>query len=96
MTAKEKAIELVERFKYFVHGYIGSSFLTNDEYPERILTKAKKISIIAVDEILNSSPRFPNEADWDDCGGTHQYYYEEERKQAELYWQNVKNEIELL
>lgn len=30
---KEKATELVEKYKDYVHGYVGSSMLTNTEYP---------------------------------------------------------------
>ena len=53
MNAKEKSQELVDKFKDYVHGYIGSSMLTNHEYLEQILAQAKNVSIIAVDEILN-------------------------------------------
>jgi hypothetical protein len=52
MSEKEKAQELVDKFKDFVHGYIGSSMLTNTEYPERILSQAKKVATMVVDEIL--------------------------------------------
>ena len=54
MNTKEKAQELVDKFKDYVHGYVGSSMLTNHEYPEQILAQAKKASIIAVDEILKN------------------------------------------
>ena len=54
MNTKEKAQELVEKFKDYVHGYVGSSMLTNHEYPEQILAQAKRVSIIAVDEILKN------------------------------------------
>ena len=52
MTPKEKAAALVEKYKEYVHGYAGSSMLTNHEYPEQILSQAKKAALIAVDEIL--------------------------------------------
>ena len=52
MTPKEKANELVEKYKPYVHGYVGSSMLTNYEYPEQILSQAKKAALIAVNEIL--------------------------------------------
>lgn len=52
MTPKEKAQELVDKFKDYVHGYVGSSMLTNHEYPEQILAQAKKVAKIAVNEIL--------------------------------------------
>ena len=52
MTPNEKAVELVEKYKDYVHGYVGSSMLTNYEYPEQILLQAKKVAVITVDEIL--------------------------------------------
>lgn len=52
MTPKEKANELVVKYKDFVHGYVGSSMLTNDEYPEQILSQAKKVAIISANEVI--------------------------------------------
>jgi len=89
MTAKEKAQELVEKFKEYVHGYIGSSMLTNHEYPEQILSQAKKVSIIVVDEIIKSNPTIPVNSN----------YYEifsDRVDDAILYWIEVKSEIEKL
>ena len=54
MKAKEKAIELVNKYKPMVNGYVGSSMLTNTEYPETILKNAKQCALIAVDEILEA------------------------------------------
>jgi len=51
-TPKEKAEELVEKFKEYVHGYVGSSMLTNYEYPEQILSQAKRVAILTVEEII--------------------------------------------
>lgn len=81
MTPKEKANQLVEKYKDYVHGYVGSSMLTNHEYPEQILSQAKKAATIAVDEIFNVYKKlsedddimFPNEIN---------------------YWEAVKAEIE--
>lgn len=53
MEAKNKAIELVEKFKKHVNGYVGSSMLSNTEYPETILSNAKQCALICVDEILD-------------------------------------------
>ena len=53
MKPKEKAEELVDKYKPFVYPYVGSSYLTGDEYPEQILNYAKQCALIAVDEILN-------------------------------------------
>lgn len=35
-------MKLVEKFKPLVNGYVGSSMLTNTEYPETILENAEK------------------------------------------------------
>ena len=53
MLPKEKAQELVSKFKDYVHGYVGSSMLTNYEYPEQILSQAKKVAMIVADEMLH-------------------------------------------
>jgi hypothetical protein len=53
MKPKEKAEELVNKYKPYVYPYVGSSYLTGDEYPEQILSYAKKCASIAVDEILS-------------------------------------------
>jgi hypothetical protein len=83
MTPKEKANELVYKFDDTME------FST----PQRF---ARKCALIAVDEILRSEPRSPSDIDWDDVGGTHQYYYEAQREEADKYWQEVKKEIEKL
>lgn len=57
---------------------------------------AKQCALIAVDEILNAEPRCPSDVDWDDVGGTHQYYYEAQREESKKFWQEVKQEIENL
>jgi hypothetical protein len=54
MDAREKAKELVEEYKPIVNGYVGSSMLTNTEYPETILRNAKQCALIAAEEIINS------------------------------------------
>ena len=89
MTPKEKAQELVERFSE--HSYVFHTLDTTTS-----MTSAKQCALIAVDEIMKSEPRYPSDVDWDDCGGTHQYYYEAQREDAEKYWQEVKQEIEKL
>jgi hypothetical protein len=87
MTPKEKATELVEKFKDYVHGYVGSSMLTNEEYPDQILSQAKKVAIIVVDEILQEISH-GRKLDWIN-----------ERKEGQeyiVYWKEVKKEIPLL
>lgn len=56
MDPKKKAIELVEKYKPYVHGYVGSSMLSNYEYPEQILKQAKKVAIISVKQIRSIVP----------------------------------------
>jgi hypothetical protein len=87
MTPKEQAKELFEEFRELI-----LSFLT-DNMKDR---NAKNCASKAVDEIIKSEPRSPSNVDWDDVGGTHQYYYEAQREEALIYWQEVKREIEKL
>ena len=84
MTPKEKAVELVDNYVMLV----GSDW--------NGLAKARKCAIIAVDEIIKASPRYQPNVDWNDVGATHQYYYEAKIEKAEKFWQQVKEEIQLL
>ncbi len=86
MTPKEKAKELVNS--------IYEILLKNDHLQS--YDASKQCALIAVDEIIKSEPRCPNDVDWDDVGGTHQYYYEAQREDADKYWKEVKQEIEKL
>ncbi len=85
MSEKEKAHELVEKFKDFVHGYVGSSMLTNTEYPEQILSQAKKVATLVVDEILFEI-RQGQKLDWIKERNEGQEYI--------VYWAKVKAEIQ--
>ena len=76
MTPKEKAIELIDKFK-LKHKFFTNSF---------IKTTAKECALIAVDEILNSSPLEP----------AHPYDYVIAEREAMEFWQKVKQEIENL
>ena len=88
MTPKEKAEELVEKFAdYSINLFDEGLNLTP-------IVAAKKCALIAVDEILNSTPLHPNDVDWDDCGAVHNYYYYAQKVEAKNYWQEVKQEIE--
>lgn len=80
MTPEEKAKEIYNKF-YGIPLYIKT---------------IKQCCNIVVDEILESQPCYPSNVDWDDCGATHQYYYETQREEADKYWQEVKQEIEKL
>jgi hypothetical protein len=84
MTPKEKAKELFENYEFvYIQNYTSEH-------------EVKQCALIAVDVILKSEPRSPSDVDWDDVGGTHQYYYEAQREEADKYWQQVKKEIEAL
>ena len=87
MTPKEKAEELV--IKFMKHSFHQGSLSQCRDH-------AKQCALIAVDEIIINQPRYPSNVDWDDCGATHKYYYEEQRVEAQKYWENVKSEIEKL
>ena len=82
MNAKIKADELVSKFNGVVNGYVGSSMLTNTEYPQTILNNAKICALKVVDEIRCEISEFDN---------TDGY------AQSRLdFWQDVVNEIQLI
>lgn len=80
MEAKNKAIELVEKFKKHVNGYVGSSMLSNTEYPETILSNAKQCALICVDEIIRELGEISTHKDVND-------------NMPIGYWQQIKQEI---
>jgi hypothetical protein len=86
MTPQEKAEELVDKYKPFVYPYVGSSYLTGDEYPEQILNYAKQCALIAVDEINNDYSYMQNVRN----ANSNQIH------SRRVYWQEVKQEIEKL
>jgi hypothetical protein len=55
MNAKEKAKQLIEKFKPYVYCYLGSGMLTNT-YDEDVANSfAKKCAKISIDEIIDVS-----------------------------------------
>jgi hypothetical protein len=84
MTPKDKAFELVTKYSRIL------------PMNQTTLLDHKNCALVAVDEILESGPRYPNNVDWDDVGGAHQYYYEAQREEADKYWTKVKKEINKL
>ena len=92
MTPKEKAKDLIDKYQK-LDIEIGGQY---DGYLTMKIHDAKECALIAVDEILKSSPRYPSNVDWDDAGATHQYFYEAQREEANKFWQEVKKEIENL
>jgi hypothetical protein len=88
MTPKEKAYELISKF-------VGISLSQVNDLVDGIRIRlAKESALIAVEEILSASPLYPNHADWDDCGATHQYWYEAQKDEALEFWNNVKSELQ--
>lgn len=83
MLPKEKAQELVSKFKDYVHGYVGSSMLTNHEYPEQILSQAKKAAMIVADEMLHQYTTLNADL-------INALY----RTEKVVFWQQVKIEID--
>lgn len=84
MTPKEKAEELLNKIENPLQGVTLFKELR------------KSLALIAVDEIIESGPRYPNDVDWDDVGATHQYYYEAQHEESLNFWKQVKQEIEKL
>lgn len=82
MNAKEKAKELVEKFKSFVH--CTSSWNEYDDYLE--LENAKQCAKIAVEEIINNSVLNYSGSDFSD----------NEIMSDTEYWNEVLKEIDLL
>lgn len=83
MTPKEKARQLFDLHKDYVHGYVGSSMLTNTEYPEQIISQAKKAAAIGINELIKEAKT---------------NYYTVRFKRCKLsdreYWIAVLNELE--
>jgi hypothetical protein len=82
MTAKEKAIELIDKFEDFVDYQEDDCFTQR----EKILINAKRCALIAVDEILKRTRSVdtmpPN--------------YQKIDENTKEYWKEVKQEIEKL
>jgi hypothetical protein len=91
MTPRQKAEKLVEQF----YGYI--LYEKENVYSERMLhifkIKAKNAALIAVDEILESNPLEPNDTeDWLQP----EDWFSSANISAEKYWQEVRQEIEVV
>jgi len=82
--AKDKAEELMKQFEFVYIPNYTSNF------------EVKQCALICVEEIIKAEPRTPSSVDWDDCGDTHKYYYEEQRKDALCFWEEVRNELNKL
>ena len=79
MKPKKKAEDLILKFS-----------ILNEHQNELV----KQCALICVNEMIAHNPTYPNTADWDECGGSHKYFYEAKMETAEKYWKEVKQEIE--
>ena len=59
MEANKEAKELIDKFYPYVHGYIGSSMLSNYEYVGKRLEKAKTCALISLDDRISMINEFP-------------------------------------
>lgn len=91
MTPKLKALSLIESMSFGTSRQINYANGEMVDMPQNLYVK--QCALIAVDAILESGPRYPNNVDWDDVGGAHQYYYEAQREEADKWWKEVKQEI---
>jgi hypothetical protein len=81
MTPEEKAKELVDKMGFStMHTIDNTSGQSTAIYKNQY---AKQCAIIAVEEIINANGLHPNDTDYD-------------YNKAEVYWQEVKTEIEKL
>ena len=80
--AKEKAEELVNKFKPYMYPFgPGSAFMTGDRSGNSVMEDAKKCALICVQEILLSNP--------------HSNPFNNDQVQSTMvYWNDVKKEIE--
>ena len=84
MNAKEKAKEIYCKY---------ADALNIRDLQTTANPFVKQCALIAVEEILNARPLDPNYVDWDDCGASHQYWYEAQKEEALEFWGDVKENI---
>lgn len=53
-TTKEYAQDLINMFKPYVHGYVGSSMLTNYEYPDQIDKQARRCALLSLNNTIDN------------------------------------------
>jgi hypothetical protein len=83
LTPEEQAFELVVLFQ--------------DKFNGIRKELAKKQALKAVDVVIKSEPRYPNNVNWNGSGESYQYHKEaKKREEAKKYWLEVKREIEQL
>ena len=79
MRPKEKAKELIEKFKPHVYCFMGSGMLSNS-YDENVaLNEAKKCALICAQTVLESTPMNPSMNEKEDGINMH----------SEDFWEDV-------
>jgi hypothetical protein len=59
MSKKEiKARELFEKFRPFVYGFVGSSFITGTEYPSEIVRNSIQVALLSIHDTLSAIPMY--------------------------------------
>ena len=94
MKTKEKAKELVDKYKPLVTTWDCHWDVRRRE--DSITSDAKQCALIAVEEILHCEATEPSDTDWDDCGGSAQYYWPQKKVDAGKFWGDVKSELQSL
>ena len=84
LTPKQKAEELVEKFKPHSHFWV-HDFGRKKDYDIEQLENAVKCALIAVDEIINSSPSLPIISD---VGN-----FVNDIEESTEFWKEVKQEL---
>jgi len=93
MEAKEKAEELVIKMYQLLpaskEAEKGKEHLYYNQF-----NAAKQCAIIAVEEIIKARPLNPNCVDCYVCGGSFREYYAAQIDEADIFWLQVKHEIQ--
>ena len=89
--AQKKAAELIEKFSPLVT--IWDCYYDTMRNEDGIKHDARQCALICVEEILNAHPLEPTNVDWDECGSTHRYWYETRHGEANIFWNEVKQEL---
>lgn len=87
MTPKEKAVELVDKYRNTIMSFLSDNMKDMN---------AKNCALIAVDEIILAAPFEPADTDWDEAGSSAQYWYPQKLEDSAKWWAEVKQEIEKL
>jgi hypothetical protein len=98
MTPKEKAQELINKFKRIelYHSMEPTDFDCEIQHISSATYTAKQCALITVEEIILSAPFEPVDTDWDEAGSSAQYWYPQKLEDSAKWWATVKEEINKL